>query len=142
MRGTLILLLSLLLSQFAVAANEILKVEDLQKKSEVLLKESASTKTEAERATKLQTLKKEINAARDAYSKTPETEDSDAHEEVALFFYTLDPVFKLVEEKKFPAQCASTRGKIESADAQGRPEGSALTKNASIALDWLKIFCK
>jgi hypothetical protein len=142
MRRTLIILLTLFISPFAFSANEILKVEDLHKKSEVLLKESATAKTDAERTTKLLALKKEINAARDAYSKTPITEDSDAHEEVATFYYNLEPVFNLIEEKKFPARCAATKGKITGADAQGRPEGSALTKNASIALEWLKIFCK
>jgi hypothetical protein len=141
-RWTLIILLTFFIVQFATAASEILKVEDLHKKSEVLLKESAATKTDAERAAKLLALKKEINTARDAYSKTPETEDSDAHEAVATFYYNLEPVFNLVEEKKFPARCASTKGKIQLADSQGRPEGAPLTKNASIALEWLKVFCK
>jgi hypothetical protein len=142
MRRTLITLVALFISQFAFSANEILKVEDMHKKSEVLLKESATAKTDAERATKLLTLKKEINAARDAYSKTKATEDSDAHEEVATFYYNLEPVFNLVEEKKFPAKCHSTKLRIESADSQGRPEGAPLTKNASITLEWLKVFCK
>ena len=140
MRGTLTLFVVLLFSQ--VSWSEILKVEDLHKKSEVLLKESAKAKTDTDRSAKLLDLKKTIDTTLDAYRAKDLEENSEAHEEAALFFYTLEPVFKFVEEKKKPADCGPTEGKIKSADAQGRPEGAPLTKNAAIALDWLKVFCK
>lgn len=140
MRRTLTLIVILLFSQFSAA--QILKVEDLHKKSEVLLKESASVKTEPERTAKLLELKKSLESTLDGYRAKNLEETSEDHEETALFFYTLEPVFKFVEDKKKTSSCAKTETKVRSADAQGRPEGAPLTKNASIALDWLKVFCK
>jgi TRAP-type uncharacterized transport system substrate-binding protein len=143
MRRTLIILSTLFISSFSTAATTaVLKVADLHKKSEALLQESAKAKTEAERVAKLLELKKEINAARDSYKKNQDVKDISAHEAVAFFYYTLVPVFKIVEEKKIPENCDRTQGKIRSAEARGLPEGAPLSKDASIALEWLKIFCK
>lgn len=140
MRWTLTLVFAILFSKISLA--EPLKVEDLHKKSEALLTETTKAKTDSDRATKLLELKKTIDTALDAYRAKNLEETSAAHEEAALFFYTIEPVFDFVQQKKKPAACAPTEGKIRSADAQGRPEGAPLTKNASIALEWLKVFCK
>lgn len=140
MRRTLSLFFAFLFSQTLGA--QTLKVEDLHKKSEALLKETVVAKTEADRTAKLLDLKKTLDTTLDAYRAKNLEDTSPEHEEAALFFYNLEPVFKFVEDKKKTTTCASTESKIRSADAQGRPEGSAPTKNAAIALEWLKVFCK
>lgn len=140
MRGTLTLFVALLFSQASLA--QALKIEDLHKKSEVLLKESAAAKTDAERTTKLLDLKKDLDKTLDIHRAKELEENSPEHEEIALMFYNLEPVFHFVEDKKKASTCAKTENKIRSADAQGRPEGAPPTQNAAIALEWLKVFCK
>ena len=140
MRGTLTLFVILLFTQISFA--ETLKIEDLYKKSEVLLKESTAAKTEAERKTKLLDLKKALETTLDTHRAKELEENSPEHEEIALLFYNLEPVFIFAEDKKKTSTCAKTENKIRSADAQGRPDGAPSTKNAAIALDWLKVFCK
>lgn len=140
MRGTLTLLVALLFSQASLA--QALKIEDLHKKSEVLLKESASAKTDAERTAKLLDLKKDLDKTLDIHRAKELEENSPEHEEIALMFYNLEPVFNFVEDKKKTMSCAKTENKIRSADAQGRPDSAPPTKNAAIALEWLKVFCK
>ena len=140
MRGTLTLLVIFLFTQISLA--ETLKIDELYKKSEALLKESTAAKTEVERKTKLTDLKKALETTLDTHRAKELEENSPEHEEIALLFYNLEPVFIFAEDKKKKTTCAKTEHKIRSADAQGRPDSAPPTKNAAIALDWLKVFCK
>lgn len=140
MRRSLVTLAVLLASVSAHA--ELLKVTDLYKKSEVLLKESTAAKTEKERIAKFKDLEKAIESTRATYELKESDQDSDAYEAISRFFYTLSPIVKLVDEKKIAAKCDFTENRIKSADAQGKDEGAPLTKDATVALEWLKQFCK
>ena len=140
MRRSLVTLAIVLAS--ATANAELLKVTDLYKKSEVLLKESATVKTEAERITKLKDFEKAIESTRETYEKNESDQDSDAYEAISRLYYTLEPIVKLVGEKKIAAKCELTENQVRSADAQGKKEGAPLSKDASVAIEWLKVFCK
>ena len=140
MRGTLICMIALFCVSPAWA--QLFKVSDLHVKSEALLKEAKATASSEERAKKLGQLKALIESARTEYDKKFPAGGNPDKFEISMFFHNLDPVFKQVEGKKDKAACDRTEGKITSADAQGRPEGAPLTKNAAIALEWLQLFCK
>lgn len=120
-----------------------LKVEDLYKKSETLLKVAKESKSEKDQSAQLKTLQHSLEKTREEYQKQNPDQGTPEESKVNLLYYNLLPVFDHVEDtKKAPNKCANTELKIRSADAQGRDEGAPLRKDAQIALDWLKVFCK
>lgn len=141
MRHQLILATAFL---FAISASaSIPKVADCHKKSDELLKKASTQKTEKEKAETLLSLKTFLEKSRDDYEqKFPEGGNKEEYQ-VSLFYHKLEPVFKLSAlAKKDKDICEETNDRIRANDAQGRGDDVPLTKNASIALDWLKVFCK
>lgn len=120
-----------------------LKVEDFYKKSDKLLQAAKDSKIDKDQTAQLISLKDSLEKTRQEYQKQDPTQGGPEESKVNLLYYNLRPVFDHIEDgKKSPNKCANTEIKIRSADAQGRDEGAPLRKDAQIALDWLKVFCK
>ncbi|MFS4459762.1 hypothetical protein [Bdellovibrio sp. HCB2-146] len=120
-----------------------LKVDDFYKKSDTLMKIAKTAKNEKEQTAQLLSLKESLEKTRTEYQNQDPDKGGPDESKVNLLYYNLLPVFDYIEDtKKNPNKCANTELKIRSADAQGRDEGAPLRKDAQIALDWLKIFCK
>lgn len=133
MRKSLVLAFILSVSSLTYAA-KLKIVDDFYSESETLLK--------SKKTTAIQDFEKSLKSTMDQYEKQDPAQGGKAEHEVVVLYYTLEPVFKLSHDKKITSEnCAKVRQEVKTSDSMGRPEGSPATKQADLALKWLKSIC-
>jgi len=132
----------LILLQFAVVAKASPKeVADFYKESKAESELASKEKDFKGKASHLKKLGDSINQTLKEYKKLTPKEGDKKEEAVSMFFFTLEPVFKMMKEQPSIETCAQARHEIEKNDRAGRGEDATVTEPAAEALDWLTILC-
>ena len=126
---------------FAFAA-KLKNVDDFYKESTAYLNDAAKETEFAQKKSVLKKFEASFNSTLDQYKKQNPKQGPSEEQEVAVLYYTLDPVWKIAKLSKLSEKdCIQSREEIESADRIGR-KGDDLTKPASEAIKWLNTLCK
>lgn len=138
-----VIALSLLMSVSANAAEKLKVVDDFYSESTTLLKSAEKEKDTAHKSEKLKDLEKSFKSTLDRYEKENPKKGNKAEEQVAVLYYTLEPVFKIFDGKK-PADresCERVRQEVKTGDSMGKPEESPSSRQALEAYKWLDLLC-
>lgn len=141
MHHKMILLAVLLTSLSAFSDTSPKNVEIFYQESESLLKQ-AEKKPTTKKMKLLKDLQKSMQDTLDQYEKKDPNLGSTEEDKISLFFYTLEPVFKLHQKKKITrTECQQVQQEIRTGDRMGRPEDAPASKQALVALAWLETIC-